>query len=47
MPNLAKAGEPPNPSNLIGGAIIPNHHVYHTGTFAPNFSFSVLHPQPW
>ena len=27
MPYLAKAGEPPNPSYLLGGAIITNHHV--------------------
>ena len=40
MPYLAKAGEPPKPSNLLGGAIVTNHHVYHigVGTFAPNSS---------
>ena len=27
MPYLAKAGEPPKPSYLLGGAIITNHHV--------------------
>ena len=47
MPYLAKAGEPPKPSNLLGGAIVTNHHVYHIGTSAPSSSFSVLCPQPW
>ena len=35
MPYIATAGEPPKPSNLLGGAIVTNHHVYHIGTFAP------------
>ena len=47
MPYLAKAGEPPKPSNLLGGAIVTNHHVYHIGTFAQSSSLSVIHPQPW
>ena len=42
MPYLAKAGEPPEPSNLIGGPIVTNHHVDHVGTFAPSSFFSVL-----
>ena len=44
---LAKTGEPPKPSNLLEGAIVINHHVYHIGTSVPSSSFSVLHPQPW
>ena len=47
MPYLAKAGEPPKPSNLSGGAIVADHHVYHIGTFVPSSSFSVIYPQPW
>ena len=46
MPYFAKTGEAPKPSNLLGGAIVTNHHVYHIGTFAASSSFSVLHPQP-
>ena len=47
MPYLAKAGEPPKLSNLLGEAIVTNHHVYHIGKFVPSSSFSVLHAQPW
>ena len=44
---FGKAEEPPNPSNLIGGAIVINHHVHHIGTFTQSSSFSVLHLEPW
>ena len=44
---IAKQGNLQNPSNLVGGAVVTNHHVYHIGTFAPSSSFSVQDPQPW
>ena len=47
MSYLAKEGNLQKPSNLLGGEIVINHHVYHIGTFIPSSSFSVLHPQPW
>ena len=47
MPYLVKAGEPPKPPNLLGWAIVTNHHVYHIGTFAPRSSSSMLHLQLW
>ena len=47
MPYLAEAGEPPKPPNLLGGAIVINHHVHHIGISVPSSSFSVLDPQPW
>ena len=30
---ISKSREPPKPSNLVGGTILTNHHVYDIGTF--------------